>query len=109
MTEEQEALATRLRSQGQSYAKIGQQVGVSESAVWKFLNPKLKQEPAAAAPPPFKPKRLLLPPHELNSSAPRHIHKTVTSKMRLLPKPSRAELTQRLATAVRNTAQLKRY
>lgn len=105
MTEEQQSTITRLRSQGLSCVKIGKQIGVSESTVWKFLNPKPKQ-PSQKLDRKYPPADNL-PRTLYHGSVPIRRRQPIPSILRELPKESREELYQRLAAAVRNTAQMR--
>jgi hypothetical protein len=108
MTTEQQSTAIRLRREAMSYVKIAHQIGLSEKMVTKFLRsmpdlpkpskkPKLKvvEQPNRK----IEPARLL-PKHQLNRSCP--MRKLMDPNYRMMPKPTREQLEQRLAIAVRN-------
>jgi hypothetical protein len=102
LTAEQIEVAKRLRDQGLSYERIAKQIGISESASWKFFNPR---PPKPKPPPPSKPNTALAPifppPTLYHGSIP--IQRHITFIERNLPQPTRNEMYASLRTAVLNT------
>jgi hypothetical protein len=90
MTEAQKTLATKLRADGLSYEKIKTQAGIPLSALRKFFNPLLGNQPTQ-----------LLPPMTAPSSIP--IHKLIRHEDRMRVQLTKPELYRDLAQAVRNT------
>jgi transposase len=104
MTNEQKALAIRLRSEGTTYRKIAVKLGVSDSAAYKFLislKPKPKPVPIQKSESKVP---TLLPPHQLNTRC--IIRREIDPAKRGARPLTRSEMYETLATAWRNTAQL---
>jgi hypothetical protein len=106
-TEAEAALVTELRATGLSLAKIGRQLGCSESKVFTFLNPRPPKPKAEKPPPLTKPKYTSLLPsiHHPPGSVP--ITRPLTSTQRNRPQLTKPEMERDLALAVRNTARLR--
>jgi hypothetical protein len=110
MTDEQKALAKKLRSEGKPYQKIGRALGVSETCVYKFLigltkPPKPKQSKLKPKPKPVPKILSTMPMMDID----RHFS-CPTRKFNPLYKDlypqTKLEMYETLALAVRNTAQL---
>jgi hypothetical protein len=108
MTDEQQSLAKKLRNdEGLSYAKIAKRIGgVSESSIMKFFKPKPKPAVPQKQPDRKSQPAGLLPRILHHGSCP--IRKLDPILHYNRPSPSREELYQQLAAAVRNTVRLHR-
>jgi hypothetical protein len=108
MTADQKATATQLRSGGMPYLKIAAKIGVSESAVFKFLTNRQKPpKPPKLMIPQQKPKMKtsLLPPHEFHGSCPIR-RRALSLELRNMPQLTHKQLQFELERAWHNTARL---